>query len=617
MRARVQPRARPREGAARARPAHVRERVARGAVRLRRRRLHAPVRADLHEHPQHHRPRRAATSQRRSERVDAAPVRRGPSRLQPRAHRSVHGLLRHRRRRGHRAGDRLGLPRPEGSARAPRRALEHRGHLRPRALPDGAAPGWAHPAAARRRADPQANHRRSERGHVPCRLHRPVHRAGARPHLARGASRLHTGVSLLPGRHDHAAGPREDHRQRREAHGADAGDHGLRRGQPGLALDLRLQPRPAAGGPRRRQGRRDPRQRLPPVASTGQLQRRARRPRRGCSALGSDLRPRGRQPAPARAHQQVDPRRGAPRHGREGLRTGLGPREALLHDRPPDRAGRRHRGHRRPDSQDPAHRQGPQPPLQGEHRRLHVRAEAVHAVSVGRADRRRGDRAQAGHPRRPVRPEPRREVRAAQRARDLPRGPRDPRRSTYGRPDRGGLPKRRAPRRLVGAPRLQGLDGRRRRGRLRREGRPPRARPRRAAALGLHRHPHPQDLVPGGLGARGRAEARRGLSPQEVPPLRCHRRRARALRVHAPGQHRRAEGDEGLRAHSEEGARGRRGRTAGPIPSRPRRRRSIPRPPRGHERLDSCAPPGSSPARLQPGLPRPPPRQLRCRAPER
>ena len=86
--------------AARARPAArlARERAA--AARLRRGRLLAAVRADVHQRAHAARPRRHPAARRRSRRGRSARPRRRPDRDAPRADRAVHRRLRHRRRRG-------------------------------------------------------------------------------------------------------------------------------------------------------------------------------------------------------------------------------------------------------------------------------------------------------------------------------------------------------------------------------------------------------------------------------------------------------------------------------------------------------------------------------------
>jgi hypothetical protein len=88
------------------------------------------------------------------------------------------------------------------------------------------------------------------------------------------------------------------------------------------ALDLRLQPGPAAGREHGRAVRAQQRLGQPALAAARQLLASSwptwspRAPHR------PHLRARGGQPAAARAHQQVDPRRGPARHGRPPFELG-------------------------------------------------------------------------------------------------------------------------------------------------------------------------------------------------------------------------------------------------------------------------------------------------------
>ena len=109
-------------------------------------------------------------------------------------------------------------------------------------------------------------------------------------------------------------------------------------------------------------------------------------------ALRPDLRARGRQRADAQGDQQDGHRGGPDPHGHHGVRRGLAAGEALLHVRAADRDRRGRAADRRPGQE--GHRGRPRGqrharhPLHRVDRRL--RAQAAHAVPVGRAARRRG-----------------------------------------------------------------------------------------------------------------------------------------------------------------------------------------------------------------------------------
>ena len=110
--------------------------------------------------------------------------------------------------------------------------------------------------------------------------------------------------------------------------------------------------------------------------------------------LRADLRARGRLGADAQGDQQDGHRGGPDPHRRRGVLPRLAAGEALLHVRPPDRDRRGRARDRRPRQE--GDRQGPRGlrtqrhPLHGLDRRL--RAQAAHAVPVGRAARPRDDR---------------------------------------------------------------------------------------------------------------------------------------------------------------------------------------------------------------------------------
>ena len=232
----------------------------------------------------------------------------GSLHLQPRAARGLRGLVRDRRRRGGHLRDHRGRARVEGErphcrvarARAPRagddpwrvRAVDVRRRVRRRAprVGDAALRGRA-------RGRRQAHDRRPRGLAVPAEPARAVDRSRARPTERRGVPRLHPRVPLLPGGDDHAAGART-------SRGAGAHDgrrglasHGLRRGEPHLAVDRGLQRCRA-----RRRGRRE----------------RSRQPRPGLGlaprACGSTRSPSGsRQPSGRRG---VPVSRSRPRRAR-------------------------------------------------------------------------------------------------------------------------------------------------------------------------------------------------------------------------------------------------------------------------------------------------------------
>ena len=145
--------------------------------------------------------------------------------------------------------------------------------------------------------------------------------------------------------------------------------------------------------------------------------------------FGPDLRARGWQRAAAQGHQQGGHRGGPDPHGRHGVLARLASGEALLHVRPSHRDRRRRARDRRPGRQgDRQGSRGVRPqrhPLHRLDRRL--RAQAAHAVPVGRAARprhhrrpaapaaRQGPRRQALRPRHRL-PLPRRQARHDRRA---------------------------------------------------------------------------------------------------------------------------------------------------------------------------------------------------------
>ena len=249
------------------------------------------------------------------------------------------------------------------------------------------------------RAEPagRAAHRRQAHGHGPGQLGLPAPsggaaaRVGARAVQRRDLPRLHPRLPVLPGRHDHPAGPRAEHHHDR-GHGRAGGDgQRFRRGRPAVAVQRRPQrDQRDREGPGRPLRGRQPRA-VPAVHPGGRVQRHARqrtRPRR--PPVRPHVRPRGRDRADAQGDQQ-DGHRGRPhpdRHHR--LRERLAPGQALLHVRPADRDRRgrgRHRGPRQEGHQGrPGGERPPGHPVHGVDRGL--RAQAAHPVPVGRPGRR-------------------------------------------------------------------------------------------------------------------------------------------------------------------------------------------------------------------------------------
>ena len=223
--------------------------------------------------------------------------------LQPRAHGRLRRRLRDRRRRGGRRRDHRGHRRVEALAAAPpvrvccaswppspgstcppvRRRVRRGVHPISR-------PGSPSPRACR-----QAHRRRPRRVALPEAAARPAHRGRARPAQRRDLPRLHAGLPLLPGGHDHASRARAP----RGAGPHDGAVDGLRRtgydevaltslssadfsGIDGLVAGLVNEP-----------GRHGVRQPVAAVAARRRVHRRARQPRsRRSGAPGSRSRPR-------------------------------------------------------------------------------------------------------------------------------------------------------------------------------------------------------------------------------------------------------------------------------------------------------------------------------------
>ena len=148
---------------------------------------------------------------------------------------------------------------------------------------------------------------------------RAAHRGRPRPAQRRGVPRLHPGLPLLPGRHDHPPGAGAPGRA-----GAHDGErrpapHRLRRGGAHVAVHRRLL---RHRGRRRATPSSDPTVRpaevsvsLPSPAGR-RLHRRHRRRDPEGPPHRPHLRPRGRHLADAPGHQQADPRGGPLRRGR-------------------------------------------------------------------------------------------------------------------------------------------------------------------------------------------------------------------------------------------------------------------------------------------------------------
>ena len=298
-------------------PVHPRDQVAGG--RRRPARVHPAVRADLHQHPQPARPGRDLPL-RTADRGENAPadLRRRARGVQPRAARSRSWTS------SSSATARTRSPRSPGGAAGDTAASSGREKLEALAelegiyvpalypmetLPDGrCCPPVDGPS------DPQADHPRSERRDVPGRLHRALHPAGPRSHQPRGAAGLHPGLPVLPGGHDHPAGPRARRwRTSTTCCQRTLDTTGYEEVSSRLPVHLRLQPGASARREHRRAGPAPAGQRVPAVAAARQLLRGAGGHGGGDPADGADGGPRGSEPAAAGGDQQVDPRRRAPR----------------------------------------------------------------------------------------------------------------------------------------------------------------------------------------------------------------------------------------------------------------------------------------------------------------
>ncbi|CAA9237348.1 MAG: FIG092679: Fe-S oxidoreductase, partial [uncultured Actinomycetospora sp.] len=527
--------ARPRGPHARARgPAvHGRRAPARGRVRRARRLVRH--RARLHEPAVDPRPRGRPAARRRPRHEPPARARRRPRGVQPRADRRLRrprgpgrrggGRRRDHRRRQGRQGRGAG---PAGDPRAPRR--------RPRRVRPGPVRGQLRRGRGDRRrhadqrrrpgARPQAHHLGPRRLALPEGPARPDGRDRPRAHERRDLPRLHARVPLLPGRHDHAPGPRAVAAGRRRDGRAGTQGVGLRRGRPAVALERR-----PLGHRRDRQGPRRPlrgHQHRPEPAEHPR-RRVQRHPGRGAdprrATLRPDVRARGRLGAAPAGDQQDGLRGGAHRHRLHRLRARLAAGEALLHVRSAHR-DRRGRAADRVDGPrgDPRRAQGRGPrrhPGDGVDRR--VRAQAAHPVPVGRAGRARGGgraaaQAARGHQRRPQ-PGPQHRPALPRRPAQPGRGTAQPRRPPYRAGHRARLARRPAVRRLERALLLRALDGRGRGGAPRRPGR--RRRVVHHPGPGLPRDPAlgPPRLGAGPRLALGRLAGRAGLAGAGRLPL--------------------------------------------------------------------------------------------------
>ena len=363
-------------------------------------------RARLHQHAQRPRPRGHPAARGRPRRGSPGRDRGRSRRVQPRADRRLHRRRGARRRRGGRARHLRGRPRVEGrgQARRSRRAAAPPRGQRRRLRPEVLRRRLRRRRLDRgRRAQPSRHPVPGPQAHAdgPRPVALPGQPAGAagrdraRALLRRDLPRLHARLPLLPGRHDHPPGARavhQDHRRHgRERHPQDR----LRGGRPAVAVQRRPH--------RDRRGRQGPGR---PLRGLQRLALAAEHPRGRLQhhpgqrvlpqrpSLGPHLRPRGRLGADAQGDQQDGHRGGPDPHRRRGLLPRLAPGEALLHGRPADRDRRGRPPGRRAGQE--GHRQGPRGhrpqrhPLHGLDRRL--RAQAAHAVPVGRPARPRDDR---------------------------------------------------------------------------------------------------------------------------------------------------------------------------------------------------------------------------------
>ena len=138
-----------------------------------------------------------------------------------------------------------GLSRPTRSRQGiARGAGLHRGGLRPRLSTklDFEGPVLTRLARPRRppRRGPQADHFRPGREAVSEEPARAADRGRPRPVERRGVPRLHAGLSVLPGRHDHSTGARAPRRAGPFHDPLGPRADRVRRGGPHLAVDRRL-----------------------------------------------------------------------------------------------------------------------------------------------------------------------------------------------------------------------------------------------------------------------------------------------------------------------------------------------------------------------------------------
>ena len=276
-------------------------------------RLHAALRADRHEHPDHARPGAPAAARARPRRAPPARHRRRAGGLQPRAAGRLLRLLPARRRRG-------GDPRDHGGhARRPRRQADprgaarppgaDRGHLRAALLPRRVRRRRAFRrdrAAARRRAPAhqEADARRPRRRPLPGAPAGALRRDHPRPDHHRDRARLHPALPLLPGRHHLSPLPRAQH-----APGPGDGGRGARRDRLRRALARRaLLRRPPAHRDADHRAdaplRKAPRLDLAALAAARDDHRRHPARDRQGQAHRVHHRPRGRHAAHARRDQQ-------------------------------------------------------------------------------------------------------------------------------------------------------------------------------------------------------------------------------------------------------------------------------------------------------------------------
>ena len=172
--------------------------------------------------------------------------------------------------------------------------------------------------------DREAHDHRPRRVAVPAPAAGAAHRGSPRPAERRAVSGLHSGLPLLPSRHDHPSGPRASGRSGADNGQRWSGADRLRRGRSDVAVERGLL---------RHRGDRHRDHRRPVVLWPGLGQ--SAQPEGGCLYGGNGrpdpegpahrahLRPRGRHLADAPGDQQADPRRRPLRRGGRRIQPGL------------------------------------------------------------------------------------------------------------------------------------------------------------------------------------------------------------------------------------------------------------------------------------------------------